>query len=67
MGPVSHAMDHGGAAMSALASLVDADDPDEIDAILDSIPDVAGTFYRYGLPHSQLYARCGVTPGNGGS
>ena len=67
MGPVSRVHDHGGAMIAALGSMVDATDPREIDAILEGIPDPAGTFYRYGLPHSTLYARCGITAGNGES
>ncbi|UCD75978.1 MAG: hypothetical protein JSV91_03465 [Phycisphaerales bacterium] len=67
MGPVSRVRDQGAAIISALGSLLNHDDPDEIDKALDGIPDPAGTFYRYGIPHSTLYARCGITAGNGES
>jgi F420-non-reducing hydrogenase small subunit len=57
LGPVSLARDHGGSVLSALASLVASDDADEVNAILDGVPDPVGTFYRYGLPASMLFAR----------
>jgi F420-non-reducing hydrogenase small subunit len=53
-GPTSRVRDGGGKALAAVASLVDSDDPDEIDRILDGIPDPIGTFYRYSLPASLL-------------
>jgi len=65
MGPVSRVHDHGAAILTSLASLIDSNDPQEIEDALDDIPDPAGTFYRYGLPHSLLYAKCGITAGNG--
>lgn len=65
MGPVSRVHDHGAAILTALASLIDSNDEKEIEDVLDGIPDPAGTFYRYGLPHSTLFARCGITHGNG--
>jgi len=65
MGPVSRVRDHGTAILSALASLIDSNDEKEIEDMLDGIPDPAGTFYRYGLPHSTLFAKCGITHGNG--
>ncbi len=46
--------DQGAKALSAIASLVDSQDQQEIDAVLTSIPDPAGTFYRYSLPGSLL-------------
>jgi F420-non-reducing hydrogenase small subunit len=42
--------------MSALASVIDSDDPDEIDRIIkEGIPDPIGTFYRFSLPDSLLH------------
>jgi hypothetical protein len=39
--------------MSALASVIDSDDPDEIDEIIrQGIPDPVGTFYRFSLAGS---------------
>ena len=49
--------DCGARMMSALASVIDSDDPDEIDAVIEQgIPDPIGTFYRFSLPASLL--RC---------
>jgi F420-non-reducing hydrogenase small subunit len=66
LGPVSQARDHGGSALSAVASLVASDNREEIAAILDRVVDPAGTLYRYGLPASLMFGR--VKPnGTGGS
>jgi len=40
--------------MSAVATVVDADDDEEARRILDDIDDPAGTFYRFGLANSML-------------
>jgi F420-non-reducing hydrogenase small subunit len=40
--------------MSAVASIVDSNDPAEIEAIMADIKDPIGTFYRYSLPSSIL-------------
>jgi F420-non-reducing hydrogenase small subunit len=40
--------------ITALASVIDAREPEEIDAILDGIVDPAGSFYRFNLAHSLL-------------
>jgi F420-non-reducing hydrogenase small subunit len=56
-GPLPHKHDHGGAALSAVASLVSANDEEGIAAALEQVPDPAGTFYRYGLPASLMFAR----------
>ena len=42
---------------SAIAGVLDTDDPEEIAAIIDSIPDPIGTFYRFTLPSSTLRRR----------
>ncbi|MGB8887238.1 MAG: hypothetical protein WCC87_10975 [Candidatus Korobacteraceae bacterium] len=52
--------DQGAKALSAIASLVDSQDESEIDHILSTIPDPAGTFYRYSLPASLLHNKRGV-------
>ena len=41
----------------AIASLIDSQDAAEIDAIMQTIPDPVGTFYRYSLPASLLHAK----------
>jgi len=41
--------------MTALASVIDSQDPDEIDRIIqEGIPDPIGSFYRFGLANSLL-------------
>jgi F420-non-reducing hydrogenase small subunit len=39
---------------SALASVIDSTDPIEINAIIDTIPDPIGTFYRFSMAESML-------------
>ncbi|MDR7523675.1 MAG: oxidoreductase [Armatimonadota bacterium] len=53
-GPTSRVRDVGAKLASAIASAVDATDPEAIKAILATIPDPVGTFYRYSLPASRL-------------
>jgi F420-non-reducing hydrogenase small subunit len=55
-GPADGVIDYGARMMSALASVIDSNDPDEIERILDGIPDPAGTFYRFNLAGSLLHA-----------
>jgi len=57
MGPTRHVVDFGGKALSAIASIADSRDEDEIVAILSKIVDPVGTFYRYSLPASLLHRR----------
>ena len=62
-------VDHVGlntASLSAVASLVDTNDADQISAAMDKVPDPAGTFYRYSLPAS-LFHRNANGNGNGGA
>ena len=41
--------------MSALSSVIDSEDPVEIDRIIEEgIPDPVGTFYRFGLAGGML-------------
>jgi F420-non-reducing hydrogenase small subunit len=53
-GPVKGVIDQGAHFLSAVASIIDSTDPDEISKIIDDIADPAGTFYRYSLPESLL-------------
>ena len=46
--------DQGAKMLSALASLIDIDDPGEMEKIADSIPDPAGLSYMYSLATSLL-------------
>jgi F420-non-reducing hydrogenase small subunit len=54
-GPPAGVQDYGARLMSALASVIDSNDPEEIDRIIqDGIPDPIGSFYRFSLAHSLL-------------
>jgi len=53
-GPVEKVTDQGAHFLSAVASVIDSTDPAEIQGIIESIPDPAGTFYRYSLAESLL-------------
>jgi F420-non-reducing hydrogenase small subunit len=54
-GPNSGVEDFGARMMAGLASVIDSEDPEEIDRIIhDGIPDPIGTFYRFGLAGSLL-------------
>jgi F420-non-reducing hydrogenase small subunit len=53
-GPAPNVRDQGTKLISAIASTVDSNDPEEIDRILSDIPDVMGYAYRFGLPVSTL-------------
>jgi F420-non-reducing hydrogenase small subunit len=53
-GPVSGVIDQGAHFLSAVASVIDSNDKDEIQKIIEDIPDPVGTFYRYSLPESLL-------------
>jgi len=49
--------DQGAKFLSALASIVDTEDPAEMEKVAESIPDVTGLFYMYSLPASVLTRR----------
>ena len=53
-GPLPGVVDQGGKLLSAVASVIDSDDPQEIDRIVEGVEDPAGTFYRFGLPAALL-------------
>jgi F420-non-reducing hydrogenase small subunit len=53
-GPTSRVRDFGAKALSAIASIMESNDEAEIQRIVNTIPDPAGTFYRYSLPSSLL-------------
>ena len=55
-GPAPDAIDFGARLMSAVASVIDSNDPQEIERILDGIPDPAGSFYRFNLAGSLLHS-----------
>jgi len=51
-GPPPDVTDPGAKMMSAIATMIDANDPKEIEKIIATIDDPAGTFYRFSLPGS---------------
>jgi F420-non-reducing hydrogenase small subunit len=53
-GPVDGVIDQGAHFLSAVASVIDSNDPVEIQKIIDNIQDPVGTFYRYSLADSLL-------------
>jgi F420-non-reducing hydrogenase small subunit len=55
-GPPVGVQDFGARLMTSFASVIDSNDPEEIDRILDGIPDPGGQFYRFSLANSQLRA-----------
>jgi F420-non-reducing hydrogenase small subunit len=55
-GPAEGVKDYGARLISSVASVIDSQDPEEIEQILDGIPDPAGTFYRFNLAGSLLRA-----------
>jgi len=55
-GPAEGAIDYGARLMTAFASVIDSNDPDEIERILDTLPDPAGQFYRFSMAGSLLRA-----------
>lgn len=64
-GPNEGVQDFGARMISALASVIDSDNPAEIDHIIEQgIPDPLGTFYRFSLAHS-LLRRTKLGNGNG--
>ena len=55
-GPAEGVIDYGARLISAFGSVIDSEDPEEIEAILDGIPDPTGQFYRFNLAGSLLKA-----------
>ncbi|MCX7942997.1 MAG: oxidoreductase [Deltaproteobacteria bacterium] len=53
-GPPPNVMDQGAKMLSAIASVIDSESPDEINKIIEQIIDPVGTFYRFSLPTSLL-------------
>ncbi|MBN8655284.1 MAG: oxidoreductase [Anaerolineae bacterium] len=55
-GPAQGVMDYGARLITAFASVIDAKEPQEIERILDGIPDPTGQMYRFNLAGSLLKA-----------
>ena len=64
-GPADGVVDFGARLLSAFASVVDASEPEEIDRILDGLPDPVGQFYRFSLAGSLLRGSRAVRAGAG--
>lgn len=64
-GPAEGVVDYGSRLIASFASVIDSIDPDEIDRILDGIPDPAGQFYRFNLAGSLLRASKSAWKTNG--
>jgi len=55
-GPAEDVEDYGARLISSFASVIDSNDPEEIDKILDGLVDPTGQFYRFNLAGSLLKA-----------
>jgi F420-non-reducing hydrogenase small subunit len=53
-GPPPNSKDQGAKLVAALASVIDSEDPEEIEQILDGIVDPVGSFYRFSMGHPTL-------------
>jgi F420-non-reducing hydrogenase small subunit len=53
-GPAEGVIDYGSRLLTAIASVIDSNDPVEIEKIIDGIPDPVGMFYRFNLAGSLL-------------
>lgn len=53
-GPLPEVLDQGAKFLSAISSVIDSKNPEEIDEILNGLPDIVGYGYRFGLPGSLL-------------
>jgi len=60
-GPPPNSKDQGTKMIAALASVIDSEDPEEIERIIDGIVDPLGTFYRFSMARATL----GRVPTNG--
>lgn len=64
-GPAEGVLDYGARLMTAIGSVIDSNDPAEIERILDGIPDPAGAFYRFNMAGSLLRAARPAWKSNG--
>jgi F420-non-reducing hydrogenase small subunit len=55
-GPAEGVLDYGARLVAAFGSVIDSDNPEEINRILDGLVDPAGQFYRFNLAGSLLRA-----------
>jgi len=66
-GPAEGVIDYGARLVTAFASVIDATEPEEIERILDGIPDPTGQFYRFNLADSLFRASASSFKKNGQS
>lgn len=64
-GPAEGVIDYGARLVAAFASVIDSNDPVEIDSILDGLVDPAGQFYRFNLAGSLLRGSLSAIKSNG--
>ena len=64
-GPAEGVIDYGARLVAAFASVIDSNDPVEIDKILDGLVDPAGQFYRFNLAGSLLRGSLSAVKSNG--
>jgi F420-non-reducing hydrogenase small subunit len=56
-GAAPNVTDQGAKMVSAISSVIDSQDPAEINSILDQIVDPVGTLYRFSVPNSMLFRK----------
>jgi len=59
-GPTSRVQDYGAKALSGFASILTSMEEKDVEAVLDSIVDPNGTFYRYSFPSSMMFKSLGA-------
>jgi len=64
-GPAEGVIDYGARLVAAFASVIDSNNPVEIDNILDGLVDPAGQFYRFNLAGSLLRGSLSAVKSNG--
>lgn len=64
-GPAEGVVDYGARLMTAFASVIDSQDPEDIEQILDTLPDPVGQFYRFNLAGSLMRASRSAWNSNG--
>ncbi|MEM1676254.1 MAG: oxidoreductase, partial [Nitrososphaerota archaeon] len=60
-GSLDEVIDYGGKAVSYFASILDYYTEEDVERILDRLPDPMGVFYRYTLPASRLRGKIKTT------
>jgi len=56
-GPTDNVLESGSKILSAIASIIETNDEEEVKKVIETIPDPAGLFYRYSLPSSIISRR----------